>query len=86
MVIDLAEQIIAEPTAYLRTRKAAQATFDRLRQAASTGELVFSKLETRWLDRLSKKAAALPEDEQEFIASVLPNVDRHKVRLEEYGL
>ena len=67
VVLDLAAQIIAEPSAYLRTRKAAQATFACLRQAAEKGELSFSKLEARWLDRLSKKADALPEDEDEFI-------------------
>jgi hypothetical protein len=38
------------------------------------------------LDRLSKKADELPEDEQEFIQSALPNVDRSKVRLMEYEL
>jgi methanol---5-hydroxybenzimidazolylcobamide Co-methyltransferase len=86
VVIELAGQIIAEPTPYLRTRKAAQATFAKLRQAGEKGELTYSKLEQRWLDKLSKRADALPEDEDEFIASALPNVDRSKVRLEEYGL
>ncbi len=86
VVLDLAAQIIAEPTPYLRTRKAAQATFARLRQAAADGDLTFSKIEARWLDRLSTKADALPEDEDEFIRSVLPEVDRGKVRLAEYQL
>lgn len=86
VVIDLAAEIISEKTPYLRTRKAAQATFDRLRRASEAGDLTFSRLETRWLDRLSKKAEALPEDEAEFIASVLPSVDQTKVRLSEYGL
>jgi methanol---5-hydroxybenzimidazolylcobamide Co-methyltransferase len=86
VVLELAGQIIAEPTAYLRTRKAAQATLERLRKAGAAGELTFSKLEQRWLDRLSKQADELPENEDEFIAAVLPQVNRSKVRLEEYGI
>jgi len=86
VVLELAAEIIAEPTAYLRTRKAAQVTFAKLRQAGEKGELTFSKLEMRWLDRLSKKADALPENEEEFIQGVLPGVDRSKVRLAEYEL
>ena len=86
VVLDLAAQIISEPTAYLRTRRAAQSTLARLRQAGAQGELTFNKLEQRWLDRLSKTADALPADETEFIASILPNVDTSKVRLAEYGL
>ena len=84
VVLDLAAQIIAEPTPYLRTRKAAQATFARLRRAAAEGDLTFSKIETRWLDRLSAKADSLPEDEDEFIKSVLPEVNHSKVHLTEY--
>ena len=84
VVLDLAAQIIAEPTPYLRTRKAAQATFARLRRAAAEGDLTFSKIETRWLDRLSAKADSLPEDEDEFIKSVLPEVNLSKVHLTEY--
>jgi methanol---5-hydroxybenzimidazolylcobamide Co-methyltransferase len=86
VVLDLAGQIITEPTAYLRTRKAAQATLETLRKAGAAGELTFSKIEQRWLDRLSRKADELPEDEEQFIAAVLPAVDRGKVSLSEYGL
>lgn len=86
VVLDLAGQFIAEPTPYLRTRKAAQATLECLRRAGAEGELTFSRLETRWLDRLSRSADALPEDEAQFIAQVTPRVDRAKVKLEEYGL
>ncbi len=86
VVLDLAAQIISEPTPYLRTRRAAQAALERLRRAAAEGELSFSKLETRWLDRLSRTADSLPEDEAELIARVAPQTDPAKVRLAEYGL
>jgi methanol--5-hydroxybenzimidazolylcobamide Co-methyltransferase len=86
VVLDLAGQIVAEPTAYLRTRRSAQAVLERLRIASQAGELTLSKLETRWLERLSKQADGLPEDEDEFISSILPTLQRSKVRLEEYGI
>ena len=86
VVLELAGAIITEPTAYLRTRKAAQITLQKLRQAVEKGELTISKQELKWLDTLSKKAEGLPEDEEEFIKSVLPGLDRSKVRLSEYDL
>jgi methanol---5-hydroxybenzimidazolylcobamide Co-methyltransferase len=86
VVLDLSAQIIAEPTAYLRTRKSAQAVLESLRSAAQQGQLTFSKIETRWLDRLSRQADNLPEDEEAFIASILPSIDPSKVILSEYGL
>jgi methanol--5-hydroxybenzimidazolylcobamide Co-methyltransferase len=86
VVLELAAEIIAEPTPYLRTRKAGLVTFAKLRQAGEKGELTFSKVEMRWLDRLSRKADDLPIDEDEFIQSVLPEVDRSKIRLAEYEL
>ena len=86
VVLDLAGQIIAEPTPYLRTRRAALATLERLNRAKEERELVLSGLEARWLDRLRKAAEALPEDEDEFIARMLPRLDAGKIRLGEYGL
>lgn len=86
VVLDLAAAIIAEPTPYLRTRRAAQATAATLRQAAGEGCFTLSKMETRWLDRLSRQADDLPADEDELIASVAPTLDRAKGHLEEYEI
>jgi methanol--5-hydroxybenzimidazolylcobamide Co-methyltransferase len=86
IVLEIAKDIIGEPTAYLRTRKAAQVTLLKLQEADNKGELSFSKHEKRWLDNLSRKADRLPGDENEFIQSVLPNIDRSKVRLSEYEI
>ncbi len=86
VVLALAAEIIAEPTPYLRTRRAAQAVLARLRQAGQAGELTFSKLEQRWLDKLSRAADSLPAGEDEFIAQMTAGIDTGKVRLEEYLL
>jgi methanol--5-hydroxybenzimidazolylcobamide Co-methyltransferase len=84
VVIDLARQIISEPTAYGRTRVAALATLARLRAAYAAHAFPLSPSEARWLDRLSARAEELPEDEDVLIEQVIPLLDPHKIRLEQY--
>lgn len=86
VVLKIAGQIVKEPTPYLRTRTSAQLALESLRQAAAKGEISLNKLETRWLERLSRAAGALPADEEEFITSILPQVDRSKINLGEYEI
>jgi len=86
VVLDIAKEIVNEPTAYLQTRKAAQITLQKLREAGEKGDLSYSKNELRWLDRLSNNSDGLSEDEDEFISSILPILDRKKIRLSEYDL
>ncbi|HHT26396.1 MAG TPA: methanol--corrinoid methyltransferase [Firmicutes bacterium] len=86
VVIRLAKEIVAEPTHYLRTRRAALATLACLRQAAAAGSLDMSDQELDWLDRLSEQADALPEDEDTLIREISPTLDADKVRLDQYGL
>ncbi len=86
VALGIAGEIVKEPTPYLRTRRAALCALDSLRRAASGGVLRLSKPEQRWLGLLSGQAEALPEDEGEFVAGMLKQVDRSKVRLDDYGL
>jgi methanol--5-hydroxybenzimidazolylcobamide Co-methyltransferase len=86
VVLELAAEIISEHTAYLRTRRAAQATLAKLRQAGETGALTYSKVEQRWLERLSKAADALPEDEDAFIDQMIAQIDQKKIHLDQYNL
>jgi len=85
-VISLSREIILEKTPYLRTRRAAQVTLACLRKASQNNELILSKNELRWLDRLSRQAELLEEDEEVFIAGYKPNIDAAKARFEEYGI
>jgi methanol--5-hydroxybenzimidazolylcobamide Co-methyltransferase len=86
IVLEISEELIHEETSYLRTRKAAQKTLSVLRRAVNKEELHISKLEMKWLDRLSTKADSLPVDEDEFIRSIIPEVDPSKVHLREYDI
>jgi methanol--5-hydroxybenzimidazolylcobamide Co-methyltransferase len=86
LVVLFAREIVSQPTPYLRTRRAALVVLEALRGAVDEGELVLSPPERRWLDRLSVQADQLPEDEDSFISTMLREVDRSKVRLDEYEL
>jgi methanol--5-hydroxybenzimidazolylcobamide Co-methyltransferase len=86
VVIRLAKEIIAEPTAYLRTRRAALATIIELRQAAERNEFILSAQDESWLELLSDQADELPEDENELIKSMVASVDNDKVLLDQYEI
>ncbi len=86
VVLNLSNQIIAEPTAYLRTRTAALATLDCFRKAINDGEITLSHVELRWLDILSKQADGLPLSEEKFIEQMRSSLDMGKINLSEYEL
>ena len=86
VVVELSRRIIEEPTPYLRTRRAGLETLAVLRSAQDMGEIQLPRVEQRWLDRLSKSMDAIPEDEAELTAEVLPTLDLSKVRLDQYLL
>jgi methanol--5-hydroxybenzimidazolylcobamide Co-methyltransferase len=84
VVVALAGEIVQESSAYARTRRAALATLARLRQAHQAGEFALARKEVSWLDRLSRQADALPEDEAELIERMAPALDPEKIRVAEY--
>lgn len=86
VVIRLAKQIIAEPTPYGRTRRAALATLEELRKAHAAKVFQLSEQEENWLDLLSDQADDLPEDEATLIATMVDEVDTEKVLLDQYDI
>jgi methanol--5-hydroxybenzimidazolylcobamide Co-methyltransferase len=86
VALKLAAEIVAEPTAYLRTRRAALAVLAALRQGHAAGEFALNKPEANWLSRLSRQAERLPEDEDSFILEMVAGADREKVRFDQYGI
>jgi methanol---5-hydroxybenzimidazolylcobamide Co-methyltransferase len=85
VVLEIAREMIAESSSYLRTRKAAMVTLACLRKAQQAGAFPLGKTELRWLDRLSSAADQLPEDEEEFKAAMVQQIPAGKVLLEEYA-
>jgi methanol---5-hydroxybenzimidazolylcobamide Co-methyltransferase len=86
VVLELAAEIVAEPSPYRRVRRATVATLESLRRAHAAGELTLPAREVSWLERLSSAADELPEDEDPFVRETLARVELSKVRLEEYEL
>ncbi|RPH35066.1 methanol--corrinoid methyltransferase [bacterium] len=86
VVISLAGEILKESTPYLRTRRAAAATLACLRKAADEKKVMIPESELAWFDSLHAQVDSLPDDEEEFIAGVMDQVDTSLVRLEEYGI
>ena len=86
VVLELAAEIVSEPTPYLRVRRAAVATLESLRRAHQAGACRLPKREPAWLERLSAAAEQLPEDEDVFVEQTLSRVDLGKIRLGDYGL
>jgi methanol---5-hydroxybenzimidazolylcobamide Co-methyltransferase len=86
VVISLAREIVKEPTPYLRTKRAAVATLAVLRKASDEKKVEIPENELAWFDGLCAQVDALSNDEGEFIAGMLEQVDTSLVRLEEYGI
>ncbi len=86
VVLKLSGEIVKEQTGYQRTRRAAQLTFETLRNAHQAGEFILNKREISWLNNLSEAADELPEDEGALIAQIVPTLESDKVRLDQYGL
>ncbi len=86
IALKLAAEILAEPTPYLRARRAALSALAALRQGEAEGAFLLRRAESNWLGRLSKQADQLPEDEGRLIEEMAAGADRQKVRLDQYGL
>ncbi len=86
VVLKLAAEIIAEPTPYRQVRRAAIATLETLRKAYASKEFTLFGREAAWLNSLSAQADELPESEEQMIEQILPQIDREKVRLDQYDI
>lgn len=85
-VLTLSRQIVQGQSAYERTRIAARASCDLLREAHQAGALALTGVEQRWLNRLSNQIDELPDSEDALLAEVEPTLDPARVRLDQYGI
>lgn len=86
VVLRLSAAIVEEPTAWRRTRRAIRETMAELRRAHAEGSLRIAATEKRWLDRLSREADGLPEEEDAFICEMRAELADAPYLPEEYGL
>ena len=84
--IRIAEAIVAEETDYARTRAAAGAAVELIREGLDSRALVaLSPLEEQWFDRIESDLAGLPEDEGTLIEQTRAEYG-HLYDAESYGL
>jgi methanol--5-hydroxybenzimidazolylcobamide Co-methyltransferase len=86
VAMHIAREIIREKSSYLRTRRSVLIGLSVLRDAQQQKKISLSAIEIRWLDKLSRIAEQLPEDEEAFIHSMVKTLDTGKVRLSEYEI
>lgn len=86
VVLRLSEQIAAEPTPYLQTRRAVLAALDELKRAHADGAVRIADREVNWFDILQQQADGLPEQEETFTQEILESPEAAKFLPEEYGL
>lgn len=86
IVLELSAAIVTETTPYERARRAVRETLAILERGRQAGELVLPAREVKWLGRLTAAADALPDSEEELLASVAAGHELGKVRLEQYGI
>jgi methanol--5-hydroxybenzimidazolylcobamide Co-methyltransferase len=84
--IDFAREIVAAPNAYRAGAAVARKAIGLLRRGLDSRELTIEARELRYLDAIEVALEALPDEEDEFIAQVMPELDTAKFRPADYDL
>lgn len=76
VVLSISQELVKADGYYERTKKAAELALEYMRKGFNHGELNLSDKEQMWLDMLSDQVDELPEDEEEFITTVIDDCDK----------
>ena len=86
VVLRISEKIIAETEPLKRVKVACAATIEELRAAIGDGKLACDKRDEKWLKRMEKSLANIPDDPQEFWQQIKPSLDLDTFRPGDYEL
>lgn len=86
VVLRISEQILAETEPLKRTKIACQAAIDELQRAIDEGNLKSDKRDAKWLKRMNKSLAGIPDDPEEFWNQIKPKLDLDTFRPGDYLL
>ena len=86
VVLRISEQILAETEPLKRTKIACQAAIDELQRAIDEGNLKSDKRDAKWLKRMNKSLAGIPDDPEEFWNQIKPKLDLNTFRPGDYLL
>ncbi|MDR3645315.1 MAG: methyltransferase MtaB domain-containing protein [Clostridia bacterium] len=76
VVLEISRELIKYDDYYQAAKAAAAVTLDLLRKAVGAGKLIPEQKEHGWLDSLSAQVDGLPDDKEEFIASVIGSCEK----------
>jgi len=76
VVVSIANELVKVNGYYKKTKKAAELALSHIQTGFDHGELKLSDKEVLWLGMLADQIDKLPEDEGEFIASVIDDCDK----------
>lgn len=76
IALEISKELVKADGYYERTRRAASLALESIREGDEQGRLLLEDREKAWLERLSEEMKALPENEGEFIESMLPECEK----------
>ena len=76
VVFEISKQLVETDGYYNRTKAAAKLAIEAMREGSEYGRLTLSEREKGWLDILTSQLDELPDDEAEFVESMLPECDK----------
>ncbi|MCX8090112.1 MAG: methanol--corrinoid methyltransferase [Verrucomicrobiae bacterium] len=85
-VVNLADAIVRAPTPLAAGRDVGLKAVELIREAHRNGQLKVPPRELPWLDRIQNALESVPDNEEAFIAEMLPAVDTTRFVPAEYGL
>ena len=75
IVLEISKELVKTDGYYRRIKKAASLALSAIQNGAESGRLLLSDREKVWLESLTEQVGVLPEDESDFIDSMLPECE-----------
>lgn len=86
VVLRISEGILKEDTPLKRTKAACRLAIDEIRAAQAEGLIPTERKDEKWLKRMDKALAGIPDDPNEFYQQIKPRLDLSTFRPEDYDL
>jgi methanol--5-hydroxybenzimidazolylcobamide Co-methyltransferase len=85
-VIRISRELIKGDSYVANAKNGALMALEIIEEALASGKMKLSEMETNYLPILREDLESIPENEDDFIAMMLPLIDQSKFTLAEYGL
>jgi len=85
-VLRISRELVKGDSYVANAKNGALVTLDIIEEALASGKMRLSEMELNYLPYLREELESIPENESDFIESMLPILDSSKFILSEYGL